>query len=106
MLREEKLNTALKAVNAFINSLAKLEPLSKDRDFDFVFSNADEGTISLGAAQRSIERASVRCGRPHRPMNKSVCEQSRGFSKLQFLRPWIFDKNGRAIFWQRAVGPD
>lgn len=49
MLREEKLNTAIKKVSAFINSLGKLEPLSEDRDFDFFFSNADEGTISLGA---------------------------------------------------------
>ena len=49
MLREEKLNTVLKKVSAFINSLGKLEPPSEDWDFDFLFSNADEGTISLGA---------------------------------------------------------
>jgi hypothetical protein len=49
MLREEKLNTALKKVSAFIHSLGNLEPLSKERDFDLLFSNADEGTISLGA---------------------------------------------------------
>ena len=49
MLRKEKLNTALKAVSAFITSLGKLEPLSKNREFDLSFSNADEGAILLGA---------------------------------------------------------
>ena len=49
MLRKEKLNTALKKVIVFISSLDKSEPESKKWDFAFFFSNADEGTIALGA---------------------------------------------------------
>ena len=63
MLRKEKLNTALKKVIVFISSLDKSEPESKKWDFAFFFSNADEGTISLGAenAEKYRECLSALC---------------------------------------------
>lgn len=47
MIRQDKLNAALKAVSAFIDSLTKTEMVSEDLRFHLLFSRADEGTISL-----------------------------------------------------------